>query len=240
MVDLSMLIQRDQFMRDMLRESIRKSVFWNAGVIQSDANLTAAVAAKTGNKVSFDYFLDIADNEARISDDSNTSAGTDDITTGTDVAIINYRNRSWGARNITASLSTTGDPMAAIASRVGAYWARQNDYVTLAIITGILADNVANDGSDMVVDNSGTTVDLNMILDAAQTAGDQSGNLSAMICHSAVETALKKQGILDRIYDVNTGAYLYSALTGMRLIVTDSVPVVGGNYTSYLVGPSIL
>jgi hypothetical protein len=236
MVILSDLIQRDQFLQEVLRESIRKSVFWNSGVIRPDSDLTKAIAAKTGTKVSFDYFLDLQDLESRISDDSNTLAGTDGIDTNTDVAVINYRNRSWGAKNITAGLSTTGDPLQAIASRVGAYWSRQMDFTTMSIVTGLFADNVLNDASDMVNDQSGTAVDLPMILDTIQTAGDASGSLQSMIVHSAVETSLKKQGIVDRIYDPATGTYLYSALAGVRLIVTDSVPSAGGNYTSYLVG----
>ena len=120
MVVLSDLIQRDQYAREVLRASIRKSVFWQSGLIVNDAELTKMMNADIGAVFEFDYFNDLADNEGRISDDSNTIATTDDITTGTDRAVGNYRNRSWGSKNITKNLSATGDPLEAIAGRVGA------------------------------------------------------------------------------------------------------------------------
>jgi hypothetical protein len=241
MVVLADLIQRDQYDREVLRQSLRKSVLWNSGLIVKDANLTKLMKSNIGSTFEFDYFLDLADNEGRISDDSNTLAPTDGINTGIDVAVANYRNRSWGARNITANLSHTGDPMMAIASRVGAYWGRQMDFTTLSIIKGIVADNVANDASDMVNDQSGTAVDINMILDTQQTAGDAQDMFGVMICHSAVRTKLKKDGVTDRIYDPQTGKFLYEALGGLRLVITDAVDSpAAGNYTSYVIGGSMI
>ncbi len=240
MVILSDLIQRDQWEREVLQASIRKSVFWQSGIIQNDATLSKLMKAGVGSKFEFDYYKDLLDNEGRISDDSGTIAGTDGITTGTDIAVGNYRNRSWGARNITSSLSSTGDPMTAIAGRVGAYWARQMDFTAMAIVTGLEADNIANNASDFVNDQSATAVDINMIIDTVQTAGDAKDGLNSMICHSAIQSALKKAGVTDRIYDVNTGEFLYESLSGVRLVVTDSVPLVGGVYTSYIVGGGLI
>ena len=240
MVVLSDLIQRDQWAREVLLASIRKSVFWQSGIIKNDSELTKFMQAKVGSVFEFDYFLDLDDNEGRISDDSATVAGTDGIATQTDKAIGNYRNRSWAARNITASLSSTGDPLVAIAGRVGAYWARQMDITVMAIVAGIEADNIANDASDMVNDQSSVAVSIELILDTVQTSGDAQDGLGGMICHSAIQTALKKQGVTDRIYDTNTGEYLYEALAGRRLIITDSVPVVAGVYTSYIVGAGVI
>jgi len=241
MVVLSDLIQRDQYNREVLRQSLRKSVLWNSGLIVKDAELTRLMKANIGATFEFDYFLDLADNEGRISDDSATMAGTDGITTGTDVAVGNYRNRSWGARNITANLSHTGDPMLAIASRVGAYWARQMDFTSLSIIKGLIADNVANNASDFVNDQTGTTVDINMILDTQQTAGDAQDMFGVMICHSAIRNKLKKDGVTDRIYDDRTGKFLYEALGGLRLVITDAVDSpAAGTYTSYILGGGMI
>ncbi len=236
MTVLSDLIQRPQFMKGMLLASLRRSVFWNSGVIQTDSELTRGIQAKTGTSMDFDYFLDLDPNEPNISDDSNTNAPVDGIGTQTSHAVFNYRNRAWGAKNITANISTTGDPMMAIAERIGAYWGTQMDLALMSIVDGIFADNVLNDASDMVNNQSGTPVDINMILDTRQTSGDAGDVYGAMICHSAIVTSLKKQGVTDRIYDVNTGAFLYESLSGLRLVPNDSVPSNAGNYTSYLIG----
>lgn len=97
-VVLTDLIQNEQYAREVLRESIRKSVFWQSGVIVPDADLTAKLNADVGSVFKFDYFNDLADNESRTSDDSDTVAGVDNIGTGTDQAVGCYRNRSWGAK----------------------------------------------------------------------------------------------------------------------------------------------
>ncbi len=240
MTDLSTLIQRDQFQRDVLLTSIKKSVFWQSGVIVPDAELSRLMKAGVGSGFDFDYFLDLADTGTNISDDSGTLAGTDGISADTAHAIGNYRNKGWGTRNITASLSTTGDPATAIASRVGAWWARAMDTTVLAIVEGLNLDNVTNDASDMVNDQTGVAVNLDMILDTVQTAGDSQDQLGVMICHSAIVTSLKKQSLTDRIYDVNSGAFLYEAIAGRRLIMNDDVPTNAGNYTSYIISQGLI
>ncbi len=246
MVVLADLIQRTQFAREVLLASIRKSVLWNAGIITSDSELSRLMKADIGSVFQFDYFLDLADNEGRISDDSDTIATTDGISTGTDQAVGNYRNRSWGAKNITANLSHTGDPLVAIAGRVGAYWARQMDFTVIAITNGIIASNAANNASDMIEDQSGVAIEITMVLDAQQTAGDHQDYFTTMICHSAVRNKLKKDGVTDKIYD-DSGNFLYEALGGLRLVVTDNVPAgtaipggAAGDYLSYIVGPSFM
>ncbi len=235
-VVLADLIKIPQFQTAVLLESLRQSVFVGSGVLVPDADLSRLIQAHVGKTAEFDYFIDLTDVEARISDDSNTIAVPEGITTGSDIAVFNYRNQSWGAKNITASLSATGDPITAIAGRIGAYWARVMDITVMNIVDGIIADNIANDASDMVNDQSALPVGLDLILDTKQTAGDAADSLfGSIIVHSAIRTSLQKQGILDRIYD-DSGNYLYEALTGLRVIVKDTVTNAGGIYDSYIVG----
>lgn len=235
-VVLTDLIQNEQYAREVLRESIRKSVFWQSGVIVPDADLSAKLNADVGSVFKFDYFNDLADNEARISDDSDTVAGVDGIGTGTDQAVGNYRNRSWGAKNITANLSATGDPLPVIAGRVGAYWGRQYDFTVLSVVKGLIASNVADDASDMVNDQTDVAVTVNMILDTKQTAGDASDMFTTMICHSAIKNKFENDGVTNKIYS-DSGEYLYTELAGLRMVINDNVDSPSaGNYTSYIVG----
>ena len=241
MVVLADVIQHEQFSREVLRASIRKSVFWAGGVIQRDAEIEARMMSNIGAIFEFDYYNDLVDNEGRISDDSNTIATTDSISTGSDRAVGNYRNRSWGAKNLVANLSFLGDPMLAIAGRVGAYWARQMDFTSISIVKGVMAANVANDASDMVEDHTGVPIDINLLLDTQQTMGDAQDSLGVAIVHSAVRNRLRKDGVTDRIYDDHTGEFLYEALSGLKLAVTDSVDSpTAGNFTTYVVGGAFL
>ena len=234
--NLANLIQRDSWSTTALKESLEKSVFWNTGLVVSDGDLQAKVRANSGRMVNADYFLDLADDESRVGDDSATSATPSNIDSATDQAIIHFRNNSWGARNITANLSTTGDPMSTIASRVGAYWARQYDTITLNTIEGIFADNVANNASDMVNDQTGVAITINMILDTIQTMGDRGDQLATMVTHSAILTSLRKAGVTDKVYN-DQGQYLFDALSGLRIIASDKCPSpAAGTYTSYIIG----
>lgn len=241
MVVLADVISHEQFAREVMRVSLRKSVFWSAGVIQRDAEIEAKMMANIGAVFEFDYYNDLADNEPRISDDSNTLATTDAITTDSDRAVGNYRNRSWGAKHLVSNLNYLGDPMTAIAGRVGAYWARQMDLVCVSIVKGINAANVVNNASDMINDQGIAPVTIQMLLDTQQTMGDAQDVLGVAIVHSGIRNSLRKSGVTDRIYDDTTGKYLYEALAGLRLLVTDQVesPAVG-SYASYLVGGAFM
>jgi hypothetical protein len=241
-VVLSDLIQREQFQTEILRQTLEKMVFWQAGVIAADGELSRLMQANVGSTFEFDYFLDI-DAQPNISDDSDTRATPNNITTGTDRAVGNYRNLVFGAKSITANLSSTGDPMTAIAGRIAPLWARLMDKNTLSIVTGLLADNVANDGGDMVNEQSGTPVDIGLILNTIQTAGDAADELfTSMVCHSMIRTKLRLDGVTDKIYS-DSGQYLYEALAGLRLIVRDGVETgapAAGDYTSYILGGSFM
>ncbi len=246
MVVLSDLIQRDQWDRSILMASIRKSVFWQSGVIVNDAQLTKFMNANVGSVFEWDYFLDLADDPVNISDDSNTLAVPNGIGTASSRMVGSYINQVWGTKTLTENLSSTGSPMQAISSRIGAYFARVYDFTVIAIVKGILDNNVVADASDMVNNQSGVPVDVNMFLDTFQTAGDASDMLGSIICHSQIITSLKKQAVTDRVYD-SQGNFIYHALLGMRLTSNDNVPTgtdipggAAGDYMSYVVSGGII
>ncbi len=246
MVVLADMIQRTQFDREVALQSIRKSVFWQTGVFINDTELSRLMNADIGSTFEFDFFLDLADNEGRISDDSATMAGTDGVTTDTSRAVGNYRNRSWGSRNIVSNLSATGDPLTYIAGRIGAYWGRQMDITAIAIVKGVLESNIVNDASDMINNQTGVPVEINFLHDTKQTMGDAGDELGLMITHSAVINKLRKDGTTDRIYD-ESGNFLYEAISNLRILANDNVPTgtdipggAAGDYLSYMVGGAFL
>lgn len=240
MVKLIDLIQKEQFQKTVLLETLRKSVFISSGVVSTDPELSKLLNAHIGKTASFAYFKDLDDVEARISDDSNTIAGTQSISTDEEIARFHYRNQSWGAKNITASLSLTGDPLVAIAGRIAAYWARQLDITVMAIVDGLIAENIVTNASDFVNDQSAVAVDVNMFIDTKQTAGDAADDLfGAVIVHSAIKTSLQKQAVLDRVYD-DQGNFIFETLMGLQIIVNDSVGNSAGVYDSYVIGGGLI
>ena len=130
----------------------------------------------------------------------------------------------------------------AIAGRIGAYWGRQLDFTALSIVTGILADNAANDAEDMINDQAQSAITVEMILNTKQTAGDKRAFFTTFICHSAIATKLQTDGVTNAVYS-DSGEYLYETLAGLRIVESDSVPLVAGtkqDYTSYVVGSGVV
>jgi len=112
-----------------------------------------------------------------------------------------------------------------------------------------LADNIAADTSDMVIDVSIITGDTaaaenlihaDAVIDALATLGDAAAQIKAIGIHSVVYTTLQKLNLIAFIPDargeVNIPTYL-----GLRVVVDDALPVVpaatnGFVYTSILFG----
>lgn len=111
---------------------------------------------------------------------------------------------------------------------------------------GVLADNIANDSSDMLksvaTDNVAAVADAEkisaeVILDAAQTLGDHKDQLAVLAIHSVIYTTLQKQNLIDYIPNAR-GEGTFPTYLGYRLVVDDSLPAVAGTnritYTSIL------
>ena len=141
--------------------------------------------------------------------------------------------------NLASELS--GDnALVRIQERAAAYWTRQTQRRLIASLNGILADNVANDGGDMVLDISGaagaaaefTTV---AVIDAAGTMGNQMGNVAGIAVHSDIYRKMLKLDLVEFIPD--SQGRMIASYRGMATIVDDLLPVADGDYTSVLFAP---
>jgi len=234
---LTDVIQRPQFGVLALHESLRKSALFDTGIVTPVPELTEKASANIGSDFEFDYFKDLVDSDPNQSTDDPTDVATPgNITTDKDVAVKIMRNNGWGSANLVASLSSTGDPMVAIANRIAAYWGRHYDLTAIATMNGIIADNIANDGGDMINDTLAVPVDFNAFADTAQTMGDQQDVLQVAVMHSAVFNKLTKDQVTNKVYDAQ-GNLLYQEFLGWRIIVSDSVNNAGGIYDTYVFRP---
>lgn len=75
-------------------------------------------------------------------------------------------------------------------------------------------------------------------IDAQQLLGDNKAELTAVVMHSAVEAALRKQDLIDVIQP--SGANPFSTYMGKRVIIDDGCPVTGSGssqvFSTYLFG----
>lgn len=198
-------------------------------------------------------------------DNTESDIGTDDpndeivpgkITASKHQFIRQFRTRAWSTAELAKELAGS-DASMEIGNKAGDYWGRQMDRIAIATINGIIADNVANDSSDMVHDitsasgtvvSGGKTVNAYTIhdaavLDAKQTMGDNADGLAIIIMHSVLYTNLQKQNLISFIPN-SQGVINIPTYMGYEVLVSDQCPAVTVSsdihYTTYLAGRGVL
>lgn len=215
------------------------------GIITRDAQFDEL--ANSGGKIlRMPFFKDLTGDDEVLSDASPLTAGA--ITTAQDNARLHMRGRAWGVNDLAKALSGA-DPMRAIADLVATYWARRYQQVLINSLTGVFADNVANDAGDMTHSiasetvagqSAATKISPAAVIAAAGTLGDAFGKLTAIAMHSAVFQELQNQNVI--IYEKPAdGDIKFPTYLGYRVIVDDGCPVRAGTtdglvYTTYLFG----
>jgi hypothetical protein len=210
--------------------------------------LINAMATQGGNTGDLTGFKPLGTDEPNYSNDNPAVKSTPKNTTKYDMTYrLASANQSWSTMDIANELALA-DPVEAITSKIGQYWATQLERRLIQSSLGVLASNVANDNGDMVVDIStddalpvteAETISGNSVIDTMQTSGDHGENFVAIAMHSAVFRSLQKQNLIDYIPN-SVGVINIPQYLGLRVIVDDSMPAVAGsnriNYTSVLFG----
>lgn len=246
---LTDLVFGANFQRYSVQRTLRLNAFAAAGVLVRDP-LLDAMAAEQGFLHNLPFYNALANDEPNASTDNPSDVAVPKkATTGVELARTLMRNQGWSAANLTSAF-VSPDPLTVIGDQVGDYWAGVQATTLLKICQGILADNVANDSGDMVVnvatDASGAATDAelfgtNSVINAAQTLGDQKMRVTAIAVHSVVHARMQTLGALLDHFDPQTGDLAYQSFQGKRVIVDDDMPVAQGTnrktYTSILFGP---
>lgn len=220
------------------------SAFVQAGVIAQSEFMNSMIAG-AGKSFTVPFWQDIDPTiEPNYSnDDPNDLAVPQKIGSGTMTARKAWVNQSFGEMDLVAELAGS-DPLQHVKNRFGTYWTRQQERRLIATCVGVLADNVANDAGDMLVDISGLAGDAakfnsDAFVDATYTMGDQAEAIKAIAIHSSVQARLDKNNEIDTVRD-SDGQILLRSYKGRAVVVDDSLPVSGSGsdriYTSILFG----
>mgnify|MGYP000058715201 CR=1 FL=1 len=161
-----------------------------------------------------------------------------------------FVNQGWQAADLASEIAMGGSAIDAIRAKVDKYFMRQWQRRLIATTNGILADNVANDSGDMVVDvaaevigsqTSSTKFNRDVFTEAVYTMGDAAADgLSAIAVHSRVMQQMVKNDDIVYIPD-SQGMLTIPTYMGLRVIVDDGMTVTAGTtsgfkYTSVLFG----
>lgn len=212
-------------------------------VAQSEVfDLIAEGGAKTGT---IPFWRDLnRDDEPNYSNDDPADRATPlKVGTGTMSYRKSYLNQSFGSMDLVKEL-LKADPLQHVRNRFGNYWTGRRQRRLLATVQGILADNIANDGGDMVIDISAEVGaaalwNKDTYIDAAYTMGDKVGNLSAIMVHSSVAKRMAKTDAYQVVRDTE-GKIIFRQYGDDMLLVDDTLPTEGVGadrvYTSLLFG----
>ncbi len=242
---ISDIIVPDVFIPYVIEKTSALSALVQSGIVVPDSALDAL--AQTGGKVlDMPFFTDLDGADEILSDSGSLTVGK--IGTAQDKARLHMRGRAWAVNDLAKSLSGA-DPMGAIAQLVAEYWNRMEQATLIASLTGVFADNIANDSSDLVSDvaleegTAATSANLmgsDVFIDATAKLGDAASKLTATIMHSVPFARLQKLDLIETERDSEQGIE-FSTYLGKRVIVDDTCPTSPGStdgtkYTSYLFG----
>lgn len=220
------------------------SAFVRSGIIANNALLDQiAKLGSTNHTVPFWKDIDPTIEPNYSNDDPADLAVPQKIGTGKMVGRKAYLNQSFGEMDLVVELAGA-DPLQHVRNRFGTYWQRQQEFRTIAMCVGLLADNVLNDNGDMVVDISALAGDAakfnaNSFIDAAYTMGENAESLKAIAVHSMIMARMVKNDEIESIKDAE-GNIVVNLYKGRAVVVDDSLPVEGAGadrvYTSILFG----
>ena len=230
--------------------SPEKTAFFTSGVVTRNP-LLDSIATAAGKLAELPFWKDIDATVApNLSNDNPASLATPDkIVQGEQICRKAFLNKGLSATDLASELAMGPRAMEHIRGRVDTYWTRQWQRRLIATCNGVLADNVANNASDMVVNvavestgaqTASTKFNRDTFTDAVYTMGDAADALRAIAVHSAVMKQMVKNDDIVYIPD-SQGQLTIPTYMGLRVIVDDGLPVVAGTtsgfkYTSVIFG----
>lgn len=235
---LSDVIVPQLFNPYVINKTMELSALFNSGIITNDAEFDK-LASQAAPIIQMPFFSDLTGDSEPIIEDADLTAKK--ITSSQDQATIIRRAAMWSATDLSAAMAGS-DPMAAIGNLVAGFWARDMQKELIAILKGAFA---ASNMTDHVLDISALVGaaakwSASAFIDANQLLGDAQEQLSAVIMHSAVKSALKKQNLLTT--ERPSMGVEFEAYQGKRVIVDDNTPYESGTqtFTTYLFGSGAL
>lgn len=233
------VIVPQEFTDYVVQNTMEASALVRSGIVQRNGEIETQLRAGA-DSFNAPFWNDLGDDEANIaSDDPDVIATPRKISAERMIVRKSFLHNSWSAMNLASELS--GDnALTRIQERAAAYWTRQTQRRLIASLNGILADNVANDAGDMVLDITALTggaesFATEAVIDAAGTLGDQMGNVAGIAVHSDIYRKMMKLDLVEFIPD--SEGRMFATYRGMAVVVDDLLPEATGDYTTVLFTP---
>lgn len=220
------------YARYSFEEHVQKLDIFQAGVLFNDPEVTGKLSMG-GRTVEMPGWKDLGNDPSEpVNDDPSDSIEMKKIGSRRETAARNVRAQAWGIPDLTSILAGD-DPQRIIVQRQTDYWQRAHKLTLIGILKGVIADNVANDSSDMTLVTGASIVDTDPI-DAAYLMGDRADSFVAWWMHSKQMKALKKADLIDFQPSSEQGGMMIPYYMNLRVLVDDDIPVATNVYTSFM------
>lgn len=223
------------FARYQFEENVQKMDIFKAGVVYSDSEITSHLT-EGGFAVDMPGWNDLATIASEpVNDDPTDNIEVKKVTSRTERAARNIRAQAWGNMDINKIIAGD-DPQRIIVQRQASYWERANKLTLVAMLKGIIADNVANDAGDLVLDKLMASMAKTDVIDGAYLMGDRADDFTTIWMHSKVMRVLRKNELIEYLQTPadTDKPMLLPFYQGLRVVTDDDLAPTGNVYTSYM------
>ena len=215
------VIQPEVFTPYTIQRTMELSALIQSGIAENNSQFDQ-LASGPNTIINMPFWDDLTGDPEPMDDEGETTPGK--ITANKDVARKMAWVKSYGANALSAMLSGD-DPMRAIADLFAAYWSRQYQQMLLSVLDGVFASaSMADKVHDITaeVDTGKQLISGRTFLDAIQKMGDAKDLLTGVMIHSATETYLAKNDLIEYVEE-SQGKVRIPYFMGKRVIVDDSI-----------------
>lgn len=218
---LGEVIQPKIFTPYTLQKTLEKSELVQSGIIANDSEFDN-LASGPNTLVNMPYWNDLEGTESQVMKDKG-EMDVNKITTSQDLARKQARVNAWGANGLSALLAGS-DPAQAISGLVSNYWKRDMQKTLLATLGGVFKSKSMDKKVYDITDRDGEagTLKMRTFIDATQVMGDAKSALTGIMMHSAVESELRKQDLIEYVPQSDQGKPI-AYFQDKRVIVDDDM-----------------
>jgi hypothetical protein len=221
---------------------VEKTAFYQSGIIAASPLLNdlATAAGKTA-ELPFWKDLDGSIETNYSTDDPTDIAVPQKVVQGEQISRKAFMNQGWSVADLASELAMGAKAMDQVRARTDMYYQRQFQRRLIASANGVMADNVANDNGDMVVNvaaestgaqTADTKFTRNNFTDTVFTMGDASDELGVISVHSAIHAQMVKNDDIIFMPD-SQGNLTIPTYMGLRVVVDDGLTVTAGSTSGF-------
>lgn len=212
-----------------------------SGVLEPNQDLATRLPDQVGGNYIVEPMTGLLGGKA-LNYDGSTDITCDSTDTFSQGKIVVGRSKGWVEKDFSNDI-TGKDFMDVVAEQISGYWEDIDQDTLIAILKGIFAmnDTVAPDFAKKHTYEANGAFGPTTLNSAANKAlGQNKGLIKVIIMHSDVATGLENLQLLDYLKytdkDGITRDLEIGTLNGRIVLIDDSMPVEGGEYTSYALG----